>query len=410
MKSKNLYPLAALSLLTAFTGCSNDETDPGLNSSGNEIAVSFAAHLASQMTSRAALNPSGNNNLTILAYRKSGENYVFAKSATASISAAGNQISWSSPTFKLEIGTYRFLAFYNLNDKLTLAYTQEATSGTAWNDVLEAVKITNTEASSLDINEIFAGGSRDADSGNDASLNVAEDIDLSETQSGNTVNVDLTLSRVNSRIDLRFLKYSPSATDGGNDTEQAYTNPDKNIFGDADNLISISTTARPATSWTWGTAVASAASSDLTYTTSQLDKVTLGTGTATDFPDLENDQALMDNIPADRIAQGAAYYQGAYILPFAGSDATSKLNLSVVLTGKGETDGSETQAANRQERILNASGVSAQENKVTIVTFKYRASGNTPNDDENVFTPGIKYTVTIQTQWNGIIEGPSVDI
>lgn len=409
MKSKYFYPLAALSLLPVFTGCSNDDTDRDLVPGGNEVAVTFAANLVNNPASRSAFDQSGNNNLTILAYRKSGDNYVFAKAASATSQATDNRISWSSPTFKLEIGTYRFLAFYNLSATLQLAYSQDTAEKT-WDEVLEAVKITNTDQTNLDINEIFAGGSRDSNEENNSSMRIAEDIDLSESQSENSVSVTLNLSRVNSRIDMRFLKFSPTSAEGGSDTEQAYTSDNMNIFGATGNLVSISTTTRPASSWTWGTAIAGAFSSDLTFTTPQLGNVTLGTGSATDFPDQEGDQALMDAVPAGRIAKGAAYYKGAYILPFAAADATSSLNLTVKLTGKGDDGSEDASGSLAQERILTVSGVKAEENKVTVVTFKYRASSDSPNDEENVFTPSIKYTVTIQTQWNGIVEGPSVDI
>lgn len=69
-----------------------------------------------------------------------------------------------------------------------------------------------------------------------------------------------------------------------------------------------------------------------------------------------------------------------------------------------------TFAANLVNNPASRSAFDQSENKVTVVTFKYRASSNSPDDGENVFTPSIKYTVTIQTQWNGIVEGPSVDI
>lgn len=64
----------------------------------------------------------------------------------------------------------------------------------------------------------------------------------------------------------------------------------------------------------------------------------------------------------------------------------------------------------KQKRVLVAAGVKAEKNKVTVVTFKYRASSDEPKDNENLFNPTIKYDVTIDTQWNGVIILPSVDI
>lgn len=138
----------------------------------------------------------------------------------------------------------------------------------------------------------------------------------------------------------------------------------------------------------------------MTYITNDYDGVTIGTLAtgSTDFPNGDDDAQYMDDIPKNRILNGAAYYTGAYILPFTTAD--SSLDLTVTLVGKGE----------KQTRVLEADNVKAEKNKVTVVTFKYRASSDVPDDNENLFNPTIKYDVTIDTQWNGFIDGPTFDI
>lgn len=397
---KKSYLFGLFGCLFMFTNCSKSELESEFENGQGEVKVSFTAQIVNDVASRAKANVGTGNNLEIIAYQKQADgNYVYAKSVTATVTATGNEIQYSNSEFKLEIGTYRFLSIYNIGNELTLDYLKDDSAVKTWQEILDAVKISNA-GKSLDINEIFAGGSLDNNEENNEGMSVAEDIDLSESQGENTVNVSISLSRVNSRIDLRFLKFSPSKQDGGNDLEQAYKG-DENIFGEKpDNLVSITTSAKSATSWSLGAGSQSIAGEDLTYTTNGYAGVTIGTLAegSTDFP-TEGDAQNMDAIPAGRILKGAAYYTGAYILPFTTSDRTT-MKLTVTLVGN----------EGKQKRVLEADGVKAEKNKVTVVTFKYRASSDEPNDKENLFNPTIKYDVTIDTQWNGVIVGPSVDI
>lgn len=390
---KKSYLFGLFGCLFMFTNCSKSELESEFENGQGEVKVSFTAQIVNDVASRAKADLT-DENLEIIAYRKQADgNYAYAKSVTATVTATGNEIQYSNSEFKLEIGTYRFLSIYNVGNGLNLDYLKDVSAVKTWQEILDAVKISNT-GNSLDINEIFAGGSLDNNEDNDG-MSVAEDIDLSESQGENSVNVSISLSRVNSRIDLRFLKFSPT----GDGNEQAY-GEGKNIFGEDGNLKSITTSAKSAISWSWGDGSQNIAGTDLTYTTKGYAGVTIGTLAegSTDFP-TEGDAQNMDAIPAGRILKGAAYYTGAYILPFTTADKTT-MKLTVTLVGN----------EGKQKRVLVADGVKAEKNKVTVVTFKYRASGNDPDDKENLFNPTIKYDVTIDTQWNGVIVGPSVDI
>lgn len=394
---KKSYLFGLFGCLFMFTNCSKSELESEFENGQGEVKVSFTAQIVNDVASRAEANVNTGKNLEIIAYRKQADgNYAYAKSVTATVTANDNEIQYSNSEFKLEIGTYRFLSIYNVGNDFTLDYLKDDSAVKTWQEILDAVKISNaSESKSLNINEIFAGGSLDNNEGNNGGMSVAEDIDLSESQGENTVNVSISLSRVNSRIDLRFLKFSPS--DDGN--EQAYGNG-MNIFGKDGNLKSITTSAKSAISWSWGAGPQSIAEDDLKYTTNGYAGVTIGTLTegSTDFP-TEGDAQNMDAIPANRILKGGAYYTGAYILPFTTTDKTT-MKLTVTLVGN----------EGKQKRVLVAAGVKAEKNKVTVVTFKYRASSDEPNDNENLFNPTIKYDVTIDTQWNGVIVGPSVNI
>lgn len=390
---KKSYLFGLFGCLFMFTNCSKSELESEFENGQGEVKVSFTAQIVNDVASRAKADLT-DENLEIIAYRKQADgNYAYAKSVTATVTATGNEIQYSNSEFKLEIGTYRFLSIYNVGNGLNLDYLKDVSAVKTWQEILDAVKISNT-GNSLDINEIFAGGSLDNNEDNDG-MSVAEDIDLSESQGENSVNVSISLSRVNSRIDLRFLKFSPT----GDGNEQAY-GEGKNIFGEDGNLKSITTSAKSAISWSWGDGSQNIAGTDLTYITNDYDGVTIGTLAtgSTDFPNGDDDAQYMDDIPENRILNGAAYYTGAYILPFTTAD--SSLDLTVTLVGKGE----------KQTRVLEADNVKAEKNKVTVVTFKYRASSDVPDDNENLFNPTIKYDVTIDTQWNGVIILPSVDI
>lgn len=378
-------------LLFVLGGCSNEEIKGG-EAQGDGVSVSFVAELngKTDVSTRSAANLGEANKLTVLAYEKVGENYQFVKKTSTDIAADDdNTLSWKDPQFKLEIGVYRFVAFYNVGGDLEVEYPGDDVAA-AWNDILSQILIKRTGTGSLDVNEVFASKESDM-----------EDVDLVAAQENSEVVVPITLDRVNSRIDFRFRKLN--ATD---DNEQGYGD-DKTILGDKDAFTGITTEAKSVPQWTWGSTAVALAGDVLTFATQGTDNITFGNGDITNFPEKEDDRLLMDNVPADRIMKGAAYYRGAYILPFANGDEANKLDLNVTLS------------AGNQTRKLVAEKVPAQKNVVTVVSFNYRASMTVdpddpnspdPDDDENVFTPSINYNITIETQWNGVDLSTNVDI
>ena len=418
MKRKDFYSLVLFALLPMFVSCENEEFNSEIESNKNVVTVKFAGQIGNLLSSRAVQADATSKELCIVAYRKmeSGK-YKCAGFKNTSVMANGNEFTWSDSEFRLNVGTYRFLGFYNINQEnaqLDLTFSDDMEVEKTWQEVLDAVVISRKSINTdLNVNEIFAGGSSD---NNDATENntIAEDVDLSKNSENNKVVVNLILSRINSRIDFRFLKFSPKEAPGDN-TEQYYTTSDFNIFGPKGNLKSIAiSTSNASSRWTWGQTASSPFVALHQYTTQGESNVTLGTlvkegeSILTDFPNGDADKDKLENIPAERIAQGAAYYKGVYILPFVNVESKN-FDLEVELKGKGLNEPNGL-LGEEQTRLLEATGVTAESNKVTVVTFKYRASSNDSDDKENIFNPTITYEVTINTVWNGIIEGPSIDV
>lgn len=413
MKKSVFYSLAFMILMPMFSNCTNEDLNAGNESAQNEVTVQFVGEITGQLSSRAvSANEASSKELCIVAYRKvSDGKYKYVKHKDATVTAAdNNKITWSDAAFKLEVGTYRFLGFYNIsktNTKLDLSFIADDAVEKTWDEIKNGVTISRkANIVDLNINEIFAGGSSDDNS--ETTDPAAEDVDLSDLSGENTVTVNLVLTRVNSRIDFRFLKFSPE-NEGG--AEQSYSDSNYTIFGVNGNLKSITTTtSNSSNSWTFGTTASIVGDKMFTYTTTDNTGVYYGTKTnaGTDFPNGDADKDKMENIPVDRISQGAAYYKGAYILPFVNA-ADKKINLEVTIKGRSKVlsdDSNDTE----QIRVLKADNVPVEENKVTVVTFKYRASNNIPDDKEDLFDPTIKYDITIETQWNGVVSGPTLDV
>lgn len=418
MKKNGFYLLVLSVLLPIFISCENNELNSEFESSKDVITVRFTGKVVNQLSSRASQDEASLKELCIVAYRKlENGKYQCAGFKNTSVASDGNEFTWSDSEFRLNVGVYRFLGFYNVsqnNAQLDLAFNTDMAAEKTWQEILDAViisrKSVNTE---LNVNEIFAGGSSDNNPETENNA-IAEDVDLSKNSEDNKVIVNLVLSRINSRIDFRFLKFSPKEAPGS-DMEQCYLTSDFNIFGPKGNLKSITTsTSNASDKWTWGQLESTSFTALHQSTTQGETNVTLGTlfreggNASTDFPNGDADKDKLENIPAERIAQGAAYYKGVYILPFVNVESKT-FDLKVELKGNGldEPDGV---LGEEQTRLLEADGVAAESNKVTVVTFKYRASGNDPDDKENIFNPTITYEVIINTVWNGIINGPSIDV
>lgn len=365
-------------------------------SSREEVNVSFAAEMAgaASVQTKARVSNADYNNpdlLTVIAFRETNGRYYFALSSEEMsgsknmlVDGGANKMTWSNSNFKLEVGTYRFVAFYNLGGDLSLEYPKVARNEAKdWADIRKAILVKYSGSDNFDVNEIFAG--------------LTEAVTLTSVDNG-IAPVGMTLKRVNSRIDYRFC-HKGEAGGVKENTEIPYADGN-NVFGG--KAVNITTTsARCMPQWSFDNTAVALTGGAYSFTTESGAGVTIGENikdglTATTFPtNSQEDIGLLDNIPADRIAKGAAYYRGAYVLPFVDESSSYDLDIKVVQTDNAE-----------MVRNLKATGVKAAQNKVTYITFIFRSD----DPADNIFTPNVKFDITVETVWNGIVDGGTFEI
>lgn len=406
MKKHYLISLAAVLGAAMLGGCSQSDDELNGGYTGEGVNVTFVPEIigvSNVAGSRAAasLDKKDAESLTILAFQRQGDGkYKLLQRSDAEQYKNGSSIAdipdnpgtfkWENATFRLPLGTYRFEAFYNVGGGLQLDAPTEAD---IWENLKKQIVLKYTEAvKSLDVNEVFATD------GN------SEEVVLAESQtSAGTVTVDLSLTRVNARIDVRILK-KYYANEGGPGVEQGYDTGD--IFG-GKTITKITTTTKKIPTWNWEdntVAVGDLVSFEDANTTGE-GNLFIGTSTTdTTFP-TGDEQKYMDDIEVEHIRRGAAYYKGAYILPFVTGNATTTLDkVNFVIEAAEPTATTEAEDADNSDNVRNleATKVPVNQNKVTLLTFVLKASSEEPDDKEDLFTPNVKYIVTIDQEWAGV--------
>lgn len=383
-----------------MVSCENTEfvdngTDPGKN--GKKQIVTFEMALKNVPQQKVVRGQASDyadaSKLTVLAYKKIDESrYQFfdmVDRKSDSQFADGNK--WSNPSFSLPIGTYRFVAFYNIGGGLEMS---KAEGPETWENILAGIMLTNS-GTSLDVNEVFAS--------TDASMT---DVVLAEQQEDNNeVIVPLSLDRVNTRIDVMVKKVYKN--EDGTEREQGFKDGNS-IFGvGTTTLNGVTTSAATASSWTWG------GKDDVTEVLSfEDDNSYVYVGTKTPGSDVKSEKPYVsdnntDNILVEKMVRGTGFYRGCYILPFKTAESPKTID-KVEITFYPTAEVSEELSV---FRTLVANNVKAEKNKVTLLTFKLQATTSGDGDDkENLFNPNVKYVVTIEQQWNGVNQEPDIEI
>ena len=238
------------------------------------------------------------------------------------------------------------------------------------------------------MNEIFCGNT--------------EEINISSGVGGddNEIKIELTLARIVSRIDIKFIKVASN-----NPTiEVPYKTG--NIFG--------STEANPLTSlifkptniplkynlygenpdYTAGTPC------EVTYNTPTFRYGESGADAvkSTEYQPFPKDaDAINQNMETNiknGIANGGAYFMGSYLLPFSPS-VSQTLNANIQLN-----------KAN-QERTIKVPSFTVTKNYVSVITIKLNSSTEAENngegnDDEHLFNPKSTFIVEIEKTYDGI--------
>lgn len=326
MTNLQKWTVAQLFVATILPSCTSDRLpDTEISENGG---ISLTLDMSRSM---------GNfypENLTVLAFKGDGKgNFVFQNSteimsdnSVITQNEEGKWV-WKNEKFFLPIGEYRLMVVYSENPAaLKLDYPKDANSYT-WDELTELVNIRVQKDAKLNVGEVFAN-----DPDNEVFVN------------GMQGNIGVRLERVSTRLDFRFIKI-----DAETGEEQDYTT--NNIFGGT--LASVQLEANVPSFWGW-------------YSDVQDNRFMSWT-------DLNVDGSENSNVSIDD--KGFAYYEGAYILPFA--DENVKLdNLEIELT---------SQNYNGKKVKYRIEDVPARKNHISLVTVRLLAEGE-KDDNENIFT------------------------
>lgn len=386
MKTIITSVFSAVMTMFIFVGC-NKGTIVSNESNTTDVNVQFKLNINSgtnRTRSAAGLSEIDAAKFVIVAYKQTENGAYSFEKATDSRSNTFDKDNetLSNENFKLPVGTYRFLAIYNVGGNTTFSYNQGSEKN--WSDILSSAQIFRNDQN-LDVNEIFAFES-------------VKDENLSNQ--GGKVNISMELNRVNSRIDVIVKKIYKGE---GGDVEVGYKSG-HDVLGGADNIASVKTiTDVTTTNWTFSS-VATTSSSVYGFTDTEKQHIIVGTSNKI-TPSITADN--INVIDEQMIKCGTCYYQGAYVLPFIGNSisdggtATSTESSTVTLVF---TNGQ------NQERTIIVPDVPAKENHISLITVKLitlkkpetidpEKGGDGGDDEENIFNPNVQYTITISEEW-----------
>ena len=225
MKTLKLLFITALSAMTL--SCSEKATTeiPETELRNISCTTQLTTHSSAQ-TRGSAPTSLDEDHFVLYAFKKNGEGN-FSYEEVKHPAAAINGETWKYNA-AFPVGTYKFIAFYNLDEsnRTNLNEIIENIKNISWETVLKSIVITHypstTSQYQTDMNEIFCGNT--------------EEINISSGVGGddNEIKIELTLARIVSRIDIKFIKVA------SNDPTIEVPYKTGNIFG--------STEANPLTS------------------------------------------------------------------------------------------------------------------------------------------------------------------
>lgn len=388
MKKFSTSVFYATVAMAIFAGCSNETPVKG-NESVNDVNIQFDFDINSGVkASRVAANLDDQSldasKFIIVAYALGEDGkYVFQEATDPdfnSLDVSGSGKVLTNKEFNIPVGSYKFLALYNVGDNTNFTYYNNKDVSTEWDNILAEAKISRTlDDTNLDVNEIFAFDSENP-------------VNLSDEKG--KVNIPITLDRVNSRIDVIVKKIYKDTT--GTDVEEIEVGyKDGDVLGGAEN-ISMVTTQTEATK-VWGLDKTADISTDkFTFNDSRTDQIIVGNKDG-ETGDITN-KLVNNTLAQEDINKGTCYYKGAYVLPFGTTNETKR---DVTISFK--------RTVNDEENIRNidAKDVTAQENYISLITVKLitlkEPDGNGDGDDkEDIFNPNVQYTVTINNVWTGV--------
>ncbi|EXZ04438.1 FimB/Mfa2 family fimbrial subunit [Bacteroides fragilis] len=392
MKSFKIMLITALSVMTL--SCSEKTTTeiPETELKNISCSTQLVTHSSAQ-TRGAAPTVLNENDFVLYAFKKNGKgNFSYEKAIHPATAIVGETWKYNAA---FPVGTYNFIAFYNLdeNNRTNLNETIEKIKDINWESVLQNIVITHFPSASsqyqTDMNEIFCGKNK-------------TEIDISSGVGGddNEIKIELTLARIVSRIDIKFIKV-------------ASDNPTIEVPYETGNIFG-STEGNPLTSLIFKPTNIplkyNLYGENPDYTADTPCEVTYNTPTfrygessadavkSTEYQPFPKDaNAINQNMETNiknGIANGGAYFMGSYLLPFSPS-VSQTLNANIQLN-----------KAN-QERTIKVPSFTVTKNYVSVITIKLKSSTEAENngegnDDEHLFNPKSTFIVEIEKTYDGI--------
>lgn len=391
MKTLKLLFITALSAMTL--SCSEKATTeiPETELRNISCTTQLTTHSSAQ-TRGSAPTSLDEDHFVLYAFKKNEEgnfSYEEAKHPATAINGETWKYNAAFP-----VGTYKFIAFYNLDEsnRTNLNEIIENIKNISWETVLKSIVITHSPSTSsqyqTDMNEIFCGNTKE--------INISSGVGGDD----NEIKIELTLARIVSRIDIKFIKVA------SDDPTIEVPYKTGNIFG--------STEANPLTSlifkptniplkynlygenpdYTAGTPC------EVTYNTPTFRYGESGADAvkSTEYQPFPKDaDAINQNMETNiknGIANGGAYFMGSYLLPYSPS-VSQTLNANIQLN-----------KAN-QERTIKVPSFTVTKNYVSVITIKLNSSTEAENngegnDDEHLFNPKSTFIVEIEKTYDGI--------
>jgi len=361
--------------LAAFllAACQNDEQQVVPTDSQEQATVKFELD-ASAITynvsdSKLKYSPSySNTGFKIYAFKRvvGGSDYVFEKDIDVSKMEYSEADKKLEGTALLNIGTYKFLCTYGIDQPGKLTIPNMAGKVLTNNFVMEY-------NGSGALGEIFL---------EDTDVDALNDYELGLTSKTNPT-VTATLKRAVSRVDILFFKGKKEGTTYtelpyksgnafGNKTIKTFTLRYKNLNSKMDFFGN--------------------------YVSGVINTMNLNLGNFSNIFTFGNhataseigkdEYTKYDNVePADLI-NGAAHVFGNYVIPNVDDAETANLELFIQPeVGEART-------------ITIANKLPMEKNKVTLVKIYILDSGDGP-EEPNVFTTSVKFEVEIDTVWDG---------
>lgn len=373
---KNRFNLMLIVAAVAFSACSNDNVEP-LEGNGDvpvlpkEMAtVNFEMNAASFKAvpqSKAGQIYDDINSLRILAFRQSGDDYLYIGDVKK------DEITHNGTAFagkaQLPVGTYRFIPAYGLPDAtnehlsisdltFTTPYSDALMVSHKKDGILPAIFLQKED---VVVNDYVLG---------------------TDSKVANTT-VALEMTRAIARVDIQFVQ--------GDKTSGKYVEKAGSVFGTKTDLASLTlnfAALNPSVQMTNGKLISENITPVNTLFNVNLATArTNGNATATIYGKAKADGKAYDYeaVAPEDFINGSTHIYGPFLIPFA-DETNYGSDLTLTLTSTPDSENGQTYT-----RTIHVDKVPLSRNKVTLITIY---SGG-----DDIFHTSSDFEITINKAW-----------